>query len=151
MYTVPAVSYLHSGVNDTTVHITAASLTPLCKSKRCHWHNYACHSSVHDTAVQCVHVTEVSFTKQCQWHRCAVCSQFRFPNKKTDHLRKYSTKVVAQRWSLAPLWDAIDTTVQPTLPTFSANSKPYSKRFYMCIRGLEGDVWWKRPEVENLA
>jgi hypothetical protein len=35
-YKVTAVSYLHSGVIDTAVHVKAVSLTPLCKSQRCH-------------------------------------------------------------------------------------------------------------------
>jgi hypothetical protein len=50
---VSAVSYLRSGVIDTDVQVTAMSITPLCMSKRCHWHRCTCHSSVNDTAVPC--------------------------------------------------------------------------------------------------
>jgi hypothetical protein len=28
----------HSGVNNSTVHVTMVSMTPLCKSQRCQWH-----------------------------------------------------------------------------------------------------------------
>jgi hypothetical protein len=49
---VKAVSYLHIGVNDTTVHITSVSMTPLCMPRQCQWLCSACHSGVNDTAVQ---------------------------------------------------------------------------------------------------
>jgi hypothetical protein len=55
----------HNGINDTAVHVTAVSMTPLCKC--------ACHSSVNDTTL---HVTTVSMTplcisQQCHCHCCA--------------------------------------------------------------------------------
>jgi hypothetical protein len=57
-----AVSYMHSGVKDSTVHVTAVSMTPLCISQRSQWLCYACHSGVNDSAV---HVTAVSMTPMC--------------------------------------------------------------------------------------
>jgi hypothetical protein len=34
-------SWLHSGVNETDVQVTAVSMTPLCTSQRCYWHRWA--------------------------------------------------------------------------------------------------------------
>jgi hypothetical protein len=83
---VTAVAYFHSGDIDTAVHVTAVSLTLLCKSQRCHWHRcavqwcylYRCasQSGVIDTAV---HVTTVSMiplckSQWCNWHHCTCLS-----------------------------------------------------------------------------
>jgi hypothetical protein len=38
---VIAVSYTHSGVIYTALHVTAVSMTPLCMSQRCQWHHCA--------------------------------------------------------------------------------------------------------------
>jgi hypothetical protein len=43
-----AVSYLHSGVYDSTVHITVVSMTLLCMSQRCQWLRCDMHSGVND-------------------------------------------------------------------------------------------------------
>jgi hypothetical protein len=59
---VTVVSYLHSGVNDTAVHITSVSMTPLCMSQRCQWLRCACHSVANDSAV---HVSAVTMTLLC--------------------------------------------------------------------------------------
>jgi hypothetical protein len=117
----------------------------LCMSQRCQWHRCAMcsrnrfpykktacriirediwkkflHSGVNDTSVLC---TAVSLT--CDMHRGVI-----------------DTSVTCTAVSLTPLWyaerchlhrcdrhsDVIYTAVQPNLPIFFANSKPYSKR-----------------------
>jgi hypothetical protein len=49
--------------------------------------------------------------------------------------------------SLTPLWQNSPITKSICL----ANTDPYWKRLYPCLRGLGGVVWWKKPEVENLV
>jgi hypothetical protein len=77
-------AYLHSGVNDSTVHFTAESMTRLCISQRSQWlrcawisirrENRLCnHSEVNDYAV---HVSAEPMTPLCMsqrshWLRCA--------------------------------------------------------------------------------
>jgi hypothetical protein len=41
MSKVPAVSYLHSGVKDSAVHVTAVSMTPLNLKKKFALHIYS--------------------------------------------------------------------------------------------------------------
>jgi hypothetical protein len=63
---VTAESYLHSGVNDSAVHVTAVSMTPLCTSQRSQWLRQIfskftyLHSGVNDSAV---HVTAESVSQ----------------------------------------------------------------------------------------
>jgi hypothetical protein len=78
MSKVTAVSYLHSGVTDSAVHVTVVSMTSLCMSQRCQWLRCDMHSGVNDCTEMfskfnylhsgvidtAVHVTVVS------WHRC---------------------------------------------------------------------------------
>jgi hypothetical protein len=81
---VIAVSYLHSGVNNSAVPITAVAMTPLCtsqQSQRLRWNFFQIciaaqqcqllrcdvQSGVNDSAV---HVTVVSMTPQCTSQRC---------------------------------------------------------------------------------
>jgi hypothetical protein len=99
MSKVTAVLYLHSCVNDSAVHITAVSMTPLCMSKWSQWlycHNQVrffmsfYHSGVIDTAVICtvesmtllkffqnlhictaVSMTPLCMSQRCQWLHCA--------------------------------------------------------------------------------
>jgi hypothetical protein len=87
---VTAVSYLHSGVNDSTVHVTAVSMTPLCSQvnfpykKQCVelfakiFEKIWLHSVVNDTAVP---VTAVSMTPLCT-QLCRLSSRIR------SHIRK---------------------------------------------------------------
>jgi hypothetical protein len=83
---VTVVSYLHSCVNDSAVHVTAVSLTLLCISQqsqllhcavfriiRENFRQSFLHSSVNDIAV---HITAMSMTplymsQRCQLLRCA--------------------------------------------------------------------------------
>jgi hypothetical protein len=87
---VKVFAYLHSGVNDFAVHVTAVSMTPLCMSQWSQWLHCASHSCVTDSAElvskfaslhsgvndSAVHTTAVSMTllctpQQCQWLCCA--------------------------------------------------------------------------------
>jgi hypothetical protein len=72
MSKVTSVSYLHRGVIDTDVHVTAVSLALLCKSQR-HW-------GVNNTTVP-----------------CAAEPDYRIENGVSVHSGIYSTRLVVQR------------------------------------------------------
>jgi hypothetical protein len=135
---VTAVSYLHNGVNDTTVHITAVSMTPLCMSQRCQWLPCACHSGVNDTAVPCAaesdffiktvcqiirkDIPKKLVTQQCQWLHCACHSGV------NDSMTPLCLSQQCQ-WLRCACHSGVNyTAVQPTLSIIFADSKPYLKR-----------------------
>jgi hypothetical protein len=84
----------HSNVNDTTVQITAVSMTPLCMSQWCQWYCCACYivfiRGVIDTAVPptlsnlrewseactflCGNLASLHTAQRCHWHRCGMQS-----------------------------------------------------------------------------
>jgi hypothetical protein len=104
----------HSGVNDSAVHVTAESVTPLkffkifIIAQRSQWLRCASHSRVNDSAV---HVTAESVTLLCmsqrsRWLRC----------DKTRRLQsRFSRRILIH----------------------------IEKGFNPCLRGLGGVVWWK--------
>jgi hypothetical protein len=118
---VTAGSYLHSGVIDPTLHVTAVSLIPLYMSQPYHWYRCTCHSGVIDTAVHVTavlmislcQVTAVSLTllcmsHWCQWHYCSVCCWVRFPykNSVSDYREDVGKNVSYTAVSMTPLWYA---------------------------------------------
>jgi hypothetical protein len=85
----------HRGVNDSAMHVTvvsmtplnfyqnlhnftAVSMTPLCTSQGCPWLRFACHSGLKDSAVQ---VTGVWMTPLCN-------KLFRFSRRILSHIEK---------------------------------------------------------------
>jgi hypothetical protein len=64
-----------------------------------------------------------------------------------DSAEIFSTFYICTAESLTPLWQNSPITKSICL----ANTDPYWKRLYPCLRGLGGVVWWKKPEVENLV
>jgi hypothetical protein len=85
---VTAVSYLHSSVNDSAVHITAVSMTPQCIPQRSQWIHCACHISVNGSAVP-----------------CAAESDFLKKNSVLNYLWRYSKKKLVAQGTQGKLFD----------------------------------------------
>jgi hypothetical protein len=92
--------WLHSGVNDTAMHITVVSMTPLCMSQQYQWHRCACHSSANDTAV---HITAVSLTPLCAVQPTFFQTSLRII-RQTVFIRKSGSAAYCTAVSLTPLW-----------------------------------------------
>jgi hypothetical protein len=160
---VTTVSYLHSSVIDTAVHVITVLLAQLWKSEWCYWHRYyscAFYSSVNDTAVQ-----------------CAAESDFCIKNSVSDHFQKIFNKVGCTALSLTQKWYAqrhnwhscdMYSSVIETAVTCKAVSKltplcsqlclffmrirsHIQKGFNTCIRGLGGDVWWEKNQRSKIS
>jgi hypothetical protein len=135
---VTAVSYLHSGVIETAVHVTAVSMTPLCLSQRGQWLRCACHSGVNDTAVPCA----------AESYSRIKTGVFRIIRENFQqswlHSGVNNTAVHVTAVSMIPLCNQLCRfTPQPR--------SHIQKCFNSCIRGLGGVVWWEKTEVENLV
>jgi hypothetical protein len=136
---VTAVSYLHSGVNDTDVHMP----------KRCQWLCCACHSGVNDSAVPCAVEPDFLIKKQCvklfakiskkklaaqrcRWHRCACHSGV---NDSAVHVTAVSMTPLCNQ--LCRLSSRIRSHIR--------------KGFNLCIRDPGEVVWWKKKQTSKIS
>jgi hypothetical protein len=130
---VTAVSYLHSGVNNSAVPITAVSMTPLCTSQQSQWLRW-------NFLKICI------AAQQCQWLRCDVHSGV---NDSAVHVTAVSMTPLYK--SQRSHWLRCDKNWQ-LQSWFSQRILTHiQKGFNPCIRGLGGVVLWKKPEVKNLV
>jgi hypothetical protein len=83
---VTAVSYLHSGVNDSAVHVTAVSMTPL---RRVQLSQISLEKTLCRIICEIIRhkvgCTEVSVTPLCMSQRCQLC---RLSSQIRSHIRK---------------------------------------------------------------
>jgi hypothetical protein len=130
---VIAVSYLHSGVNNSAVPITAVAMTPLCtsqQSQRLRWNFFQI----------CI------AAQQCQLLRCARHSGV---NDSAVHVTAVSTIPLYK--SQRSHWLCCDKNWQFQSWVSQRILIHIQKGFNPCIRGLGGVVLWKKPEVKNLV
>jgi hypothetical protein len=131
----------HSGVNDSTVHVPAVSMTPLCISQWRQWHRFAVCSQIiflhkktvvfriiHENVQQSwlhsgatntdVNITEVSMTPMCMPKRC--------------------------QWLHYECHNGNDTAVNQ-LCRFTPQIRSHiQKGFNTCIRGPRGSCWMNK-------
>jgi hypothetical protein len=119
-------AYLHSGVNDSAVHIIAESMTPLCMDCIRRENRLCNHSGVNESAV---HVTAESLTPLCMSQRCQWLCWIFFQNLHPSTAE-----------SLTPLWQKSAFTKS----IFSAKTNPYWKRLLPVSQGPRGSCLMKK-------